>query len=303
MGLDLNLLVPLDALLRERSVTKAAVRLGLSQPTVSASLARLRRHFGDELLTREGNSYELTPLAKQLAEQTAQALSLADRVFLPRPGFDPTFTRREFTLVASDMHVATTGRELSALANERAPGVRLRFLANSPDVVNHAAERLSAVDGMLLPQGLLADTPSIELYEDRWTCVVSADSVTAGPPTLEELGARPWVMPFHFPWLTGFSPLHRLRAHGVDPRVEVAVENFLTLPYLITGTDRVTVVPGCALALFEAAGHRLAVVELPFGPGRVVESLWWHARHDRDPAHIWLRRLAAEAGARVAARL
>ncbi|MCA1196149.1 LysR family transcriptional regulator, partial [Saccharopolyspora sp. 6V] len=74
MGLDLNLLVSLDALLHERSVTRAAQRLGLSQPTLSTALARLRRHFDDELLARTGNAYELTALGERLAENTTQAL-------------------------------------------------------------------------------------------------------------------------------------------------------------------------------------------------------------------------------------
>ena len=301
MGLDLNLLVPLDALLRERSVTKAAARLGLSQPTVSASLARLRRHFGDELLTREGNSYELTPLAKQLVEQTARALSLADEVFLPHAVFDPGFTRREFTLIASDVHVATLGRELAALVSERAPGVRLRFLISTAELIRRSEEYLGEADAVMMPHGLLGDNPSIELYEERWVCVVSSDSVESEPPTVEELGDRPWVMPFHFPW-QGFSPLRRLRGYGMDPRVDIAVENFLSIPHLVIGTDRAALVPAHVLELCGAVGGGLTAVELPFGSGRLMESLWWHPRHDRDPAHVWLRRTAAEAGARLTAQ-
>ncbi len=80
-NLDLNLLLALDALLTERNVTRAAERLGLSQPTVSAALGRLRRHFGDELLHRIGNRYELTPLAQQLSARTTPALADVRRVF------------------------------------------------------------------------------------------------------------------------------------------------------------------------------------------------------------------------------
>ena len=83
-SLDLNLLVSLDALLQERSVTRAAARMGLSQPALSASLARLRRHFGDELLTRVGNEYRLTPLAVQLRDLARLALSRR-RAGLRRP--------------------------------------------------------------------------------------------------------------------------------------------------------------------------------------------------------------------------
>src|SRR5829696_6453088 len=108
-NLDLNLLVPLDALLRERSVTRAAASLGLSQPSLSSSLARLRRHFQDELLTRVGNSYELTPVAVQLRKRTEAALVGVERAFATEPGFDPATSQREYRIVASDYPMAVLG--------------------------------------------------------------------------------------------------------------------------------------------------------------------------------------------------
>ena len=92
-SLDLNLLVSLDALLQQRSVTRAAEQLGLSQPALSASLARLRRHFDDPLLARVGNDYRLTPLAVQLKERTRVALNSAERVFAAQAEFDPARPR------------------------------------------------------------------------------------------------------------------------------------------------------------------------------------------------------------------
>ncbi|GHE73358.1 LysR family transcriptional regulator [Streptomyces capitiformicae] len=121
MGVDLNLLVPLDALLQERSVTRAAQRLGLSQPTVSAALARLRRHFGDELLTRVGNQYELTPLAEHLASHAKRTLDSANRVFDTRPDFDPAIAEREFNLIVTDVQLATFGRVLTGQVANRRP--------------------------------------------------------------------------------------------------------------------------------------------------------------------------------------
>ncbi|KOV61229.1 LysR family transcriptional regulator [Streptomyces sp. NRRL WC-3618] len=299
MGLDLNLLVPLDAVLQERSVTRAAQRLGLSQPTVSAALARLRRHFGDELLTRVGNQYELTPLAERLASHAKRTLDSANRVFGTRPDFDPAIAEREFTLTVTDVQLATFGRILTALVHEAAPGVKLRFQHNSPHLVRGAQEHLRNLDGMVLPQGLLANVPGIDLYEDRWVCVMAHDTVTSAPPTPEELATRPWILPYYLP-SCGFSPLHGLHAHGIEPRVEVAIENFLTMPYLIAGTDRVGVVPESATRLFPSDSGTV-VVELPFGGGRLLYSLWWHPLHERDPAHLWLRRTAVEAGRMVAA--
>src|SRR5689334_2449623 len=114
-NLDLNLLLTLDALLAERSVTRAAERLGVTQPAVSAALARLRRHFGDLLLNRIGNRYELTPLAVQIRGDTTLALATVRRVFEATPDFDPAVAEREFTLVLSDYAVAVMGEELSRI--------------------------------------------------------------------------------------------------------------------------------------------------------------------------------------------
>src|SRR3954453_4673604 len=100
-NLDLNLLVSLDALLDQRSVTRAAQQLGLSQPALSASLARLRRHFGDELLSRVGNEYRLSPLAAQLKPPVRLALERGKRVFTAQPDFDHTESARDFSVQLS----------------------------------------------------------------------------------------------------------------------------------------------------------------------------------------------------------
>lgn len=294
MGVDLNLLVSLNALLQERSVTRAAQRLGLSQPTLSEALARLRRHYGDELLTRVGNAYELTPLAERLAERTAQALGLADRVFQTGPDFDPASSQHEFTLVGSDAHLADFGRILLGLIRAAAPGVRLHFQHLTPQIVRRAQEHLRTVDGILLPQGVLAKVPAVDLYEDRWVCVVASDTAAPVPATPEDLALRPWVLPYHTPGVA-LPPLLWLRARGTAPRVEMTVETFLAVPFLIAGTDRVAVVPERTTRLF-TPDSGTAVVDLPFTVGPLVESLWWHPLHEREPAHLWLRKMASEAG-------
>jgi DNA-binding transcriptional LysR family regulator len=101
-SLDLNLVVALRALLEERNVTNAGRRIGLSQPAMSAALARLRRHFDDDLLSREGGRYELTALGLALLDRTANACDLLERVFTSQADFDPTREEHEFTLIATD---------------------------------------------------------------------------------------------------------------------------------------------------------------------------------------------------------
>jgi DNA-binding transcriptional LysR family regulator len=289
--LDLNLLVPLDALLRERSVTRAAHRLGLSQPTLSAALARLRRHYGDELLVRAGGGYELTPLAERLVEHTGQALSWADRVLHTRTDFDPASARREFTVVMADCQLPTFGRALAGLVRTAAPNVRLRFQHSTEHIVRQALDHLRSVDVLVLPQGLLSHIPSLDLYKDRWVCVVSADRAPAALDR-EQLTGRPWVLPYRHPSPV-FSPLNRLQAEGIEPHAEIVTENFLAIPHLVAGTDRIGLMPE---RVASSSAHGVVIAQLAFEIGHLVESLWWHQLHERDPAHIWLRRIAAQAG-------
>jgi DNA-binding transcriptional LysR family regulator len=296
--LDLNLLIPLDALLRERSVTRAAASLGLSQPALSASLARLRRHFGDELLTRVGNSYELTPLAVALRRRVGVALTGAERVFASEPGFDPSTSRRDFTLLGSDYPMVVLGASVARILAERAPGVRLRFQHQPPAVIESAGEALREVDGLVFPHGFLSDTPHQDLYGDTWVCLVATDNHRVGDAlTMDDLATLPWVLTYNSS--TAFTPADRqLQILGVQPNVQVVVESFVALPYFIAGTDRIGLVQG------HLAGHLVRngdvrALPCPYDVVPLTEALWWHPMHDRDPEHMWLRSVLVEAGASV----
>ena len=239
-NLDLNLLVSLDALLSERSVSRAAERLGLSQPSLSASLARLRRHFHDDLLDRVGNRYELTPLAAQLAGQTASALAAVARVFASEPGFDPATADREFTVLISDYAITVLGPQLAALL-QQAPSVRLRLHQVTIPVVNDAAQALREVDAMALPHGYLSDLPSQQLFTDRWVCIVAADHRGVGEKvTLADLEELPMVVA-HTP--ASYTPAGKqLSMLGVQPRVQLVAETFLALPFLVAASNGVALI-------------------------------------------------------------
>lgn len=293
MTVDLNLMVSLDALLQERSVTRAAQRLGLSQPTLSAALGKLRRHFDDELLTRVGNGYELTPLGERLVEQTADALSWTDRVFQTRPSFDPERSEHEFTIVVTDCHLPVFGRVLADLLTEHAPGVRLKFQHSTTQLVHGSTEQLRNVDAIALPQGALASMPSLQLYRDRWVCIVAADTADRTALTRDDMATRPWVMAYQHPFAS-MSPMPRLLAEGVSVRTTISTEDFLAVPYLVAGTDRIGLVPEQVARLHPRSA--VTVADIPFELGHLVESLWWHPVHERDSAHIWLRQMASRAG-------
>jgi DNA-binding transcriptional LysR family regulator len=291
---DLNLLTALEALLEETSVTRAARRLGLSQPALSASLARLRRFYGDELLRRVGNSYELTPLAVTLRQRASAALDGVDRVFAAQPVFDPETANREFVLLGSDYGMAIVGRAVSRLLSERAPRLRLRLGQHTPHVVDHAHEVLRTIDGIILPHGFLLDLPSTDLYEDRWMVLASADNprVRDGV-TMTDLAELPWALVYHSP--TSYAPAARqLQMLGVEPRVQIVIESFYALPEVVADTDRISLVQGRLADRLTGRGD-VTVLPCPFDAVPLVQALWGHPMNELDAAHVWLRQLLVEA--------
>ena len=299
-GLDMNLVVALHALLAERNVTRAGQRIGLSQPATSAALARLRRHFGDELLVRKGTGYELTALGAVLLDRTKVACDNLERVFGSQPHFDPQREEREFVILASDYAILVFGAELAREISAQAPGatIVLRQLTQPP--VDDPVGYLSSVDGMLMPHGIISGLPTVELFSDRWLCAVSEDNPEVGASiTLDQLATLPWAV-----FQSSFAaPVTRqLSMLGIEPRVQVLVECFSLLPPLLLGTRRVAMIHELLagqLGLGPGSGIRL--LECPFDAVPVREALWWHPVHTHDAGHLWLRELAAEVGARIGA--
>jgi LysR family nod box-dependent transcriptional activator len=298
--LDLNLLVALDALLSERSVTRAADNLGLSQPALSASLSRLRIHFDDPILVREGNNYVLSPLALRLADQTAVALESARRVFAAHADWDASEATREFTIYGSDYSFVTVGQRVSALAAERAPGVTFRFNLHNPQFVEDVSHRLRTADGVLIPHGPVDGLPFVDLFSDGWVAVVADDNPDVGEGiTMDVAAASPWV--FTYQSQAAFTPAGRqLHELGIEPRIDVIVEGFLAMPAFIAGTRRLGLLQA-RLAPYVALHPGVRVVAPPFEPTPVRNALWWHPVHNRDPEHIWMRSLFAEAGRELSA--
>lgn len=298
--LDLNLLVSLDALLTERSVTRAAERLHLSQPALSASLARLRAHFGDEILARRGNTYELTPLAVRLAEHTSLALDAARRVFEAQAEWTPSTSNREFTIYGSDYGLATIGAAASRIASRRAPGVSFRFVLHNTALVDDAATTLRSADFMVIPHGYLTDLPHQDLWRDRWV-ILAADTNEAAAEGLDMalLEELPWV--FTYRSRTAFTAAGRqLQLLGINPKVEVVAETFLAIPEFLHGTNRLAIIQGAIVPNVLRLGG-LRAFEPPFDATPTVNALWWHPVHDRDPEHAWMRSIFAEAATEVAA--
>jgi DNA-binding transcriptional LysR family regulator len=295
-SLDLNLLVALQALLEERNVTRAGQRIGLSQPAMSAALARLRRHFGDELLARSGGGYHLTPLGTALLGRVPTACELLERIFSSQAEFDPAHDSREFTILTSDYGVAAFGARLARTVHAEAPGVRIRFRQVPPEIDENTDLLLGAADGLLMPHGVISGYPAVELFSDRWMCLVADDNAEVGDAlTLDLLAELPWVI---YQRTYDAPAAHQLGMLGIEPRVEVSVDSFQLLPFMIAGTRRVALIQNRLARLLTGVAP-VRVLPCPFEAVPVQEALWWHPAHTHDAAHIWLRDIAARVGAKL----
>ena len=293
-NVDLNLLLPLRALLEERSVSRAAERMHMSQPALSTALGKLRRHFDDELLRRSGNSYELTPLATQLLDRIYSASLGLERVFTVQSDFDPARSTREFSVFSSDYGVAMLGSHLAAALAEVAPGVRTRFSNMGPSIVNNAPESIRDHDGMLLPHGYLSDAPHQDLFLDRWVCVVDVNNSRVGDHLeLDDLASLPWISSYGAQ--TEFTPASKqMQMLGIEPRYEIGIPGFLAIPELLAGTDRIAFLQEVYARRLAARGL-VRVLECPFEVVPFREALWWNPIYTVDPEHVWFRSMLAVA--------
>jgi DNA-binding transcriptional LysR family regulator len=309
--LDLNLLVVLRELLRERNVTRAAERVGVSQPAVSAALSRLRRYFDDDLLVRRGGRYELSALAVQLVEQVETVCDGVERLLATGGGFDPVTSRREFKIMMSDYAIAVLGQAISGSMNSGAEHARLNIVLVREALAANIVHTIRIVDCVVsqpTSRFRIPEMRSTPLFGDRWVCVVGADNRRFGTEVAdaEALSAATWVVPYHddaeFPSVVPVS--RQLAKLGVRPRVAVRVDSFQAVPYLVASTGHV--------ALMQERFARDCARHLPLRilacPGQLEPfeaRLWWHERHDDDPGHRWFRHLVVRAArdeARVSLR-
>jgi LysR family transcriptional regulator, nod-box dependent transcriptional activator len=289
-GLDLNLLVAIDALLGERSVTRAAQRVGLSQPGMSNALARLRRVFGDPLLVREGAVLVPTARAQALAGPVREAIELIRGAIETPAAFDPARDRRTFRLSCSDYSVLMLiGPLVRGLAAD-APGLTVEVLPRLADAGR--ALDLGDVDLVIEPAEIMEreDLPCARLWDDRWMCCVWDGNARVG----DEMRLEDFTALGHLIYSMGgagqpvaLPDLHLARL-GVERRIEVSVESFLLAPFLLQGTELVTLVPARAEAFLRRTGE-IRILEPPVEFPILVEMLWWHPRSTADPAHSWLR--------------
>ena len=288
-GIDANLLAALDALLREKSVTRAARRLGVGQPAVSHALSRLRDHFKDELLVLNGRDYVLTLRAEKLATVVANATRALSHVFEEMPSFDAATSSYRFVVACSDLFGVLVIPELLRTLKREAQHVEVELRA----IVSTTKESILS-GGVDLALGVFEDVPmginQQPLYEDPTVCVVRADHEQVGTRlTLETYGKLPHLQ--IGPVADAIAELHidrALAAIGTRRHVTLRVPYYLLAPYILEHTDHVaTLSAGGAEVLAKMA--RLRVLEPPIElPGYRYSQIWQDAHND-DRAHTWLR--------------
>lgn len=291
---DLNLIPVLQALLDERSVTRAAARVGISQPAASVILRRLRAHFGDELLTRVGNHYELTRLGAQLNRQVGTVVDVGDRLFATKSHFIPAATEREFVLALSDYSLSLLGPRLLDEMGDAAPRARLRFQPTTRTVEDVNSLAVRSVDGMILPAGAAPQRmPNRVLYSDEWVCLFAPES---GEPadTAPDLTSLEWVLGYRDAGSAGDLE-RRLEEAGIGLN-QLTVDSFDILPRFVRAGRRLALVQRRLIGTSTPPGHlRVAPPPVPLEP--IVETLWWHPAHHDDAGHRWFRELIVRTAA------
>jgi DNA-binding transcriptional LysR family regulator len=285
--LDANLLVALDALLRERNVTRAAARLGMGQPGLSHALARLRVHFKDALLVREGRQMVLTPRAERLAAPVREIVAGMKRVFADEAAFDPATSQRSFRIAITDgVGYVLMPRVLQAI-RAKAPGVALQFV---PIPQHPVAEDLTAGRADLAITYFGALPPAIRreaLFTEHYVGLVDRRARVRGPLTAARYAAMSHVVVETRPGT--YSRLSALLAErGIERRAMVTVPHFLLAPLAVQGGDHVATI-GRGLAQCLAQHHPVRVMELSLAlPGYEISQIW-HERAEADDGLAWLR--------------
>ncbi|ANW02909.1 transcriptional regulator NodD1 [Bradyrhizobium icense] len=298
-GLDLNLLVALDALMTERNLTAAARSINLSQPAMSAAVARLRAYFRDELFTMKGRELVPTPRAQRLAAPIREALVHIQLSIISRDTFNPAKSDRRFRILLSDFMTVVFFRRIVDRVAQEAPAVRFEFLpfVDEPDELLRRGE----VDFLVLPELFMSSAhPKATLFEETLVCV----GCRTNKQLSRQLTFDKYISMGHVAAKFGQALRPNIEEwflleHGLKRRIEVIVQGFTMIPPMLSETERIATMPS-RLAQHFAKTMPLRIVEAPLPLPAFTEAIQWPALHNTDPASIWLRRILLQEASRMA---
>ncbi|PPR11318.1 MAG: HTH-type transcriptional regulator SyrM 1 [Alphaproteobacteria bacterium MarineAlpha11_Bin1] len=294
---DLNLLIVLNVLLDERSVSGAAKRLNLSQPAVSGALKRLREAFHDPLFVRTRQGIRPTPQALQLIGPLKSVLRDIETIFAVTD-FVPETADFTFTVAATDYAQTTFLAPLINRVNAIAPGIRFSVVPTDIRRMPEQLDRQEIDIAITVPEMAPPNCLSIELFDDRYVCALDVGHLLAE----QELSLDKFCELDHVlvtPSNDGFfGPTDEaLKKLGRERRVSVTIPNFLSLPSILSGSDFITVAPERILRPFEGS-VKIFPPPFPLPPFRMIGV--WHDHSENSPAHTWfrdqIRKLAIDLG-------
>ncbi|OAP39968.1 LysR family transcriptional regulator [Sinorhizobium glycinis] len=294
-ALDLNLVRVFDALLRERSVTRAGDRIGLSQPAVSAALNRLRHALNDQLFVRRGNEMVPTPRAESLAEPVRVALREIERVFYAAKRFEPAELERTFTLMGADFFSMLLMPSLAARITRIAPAVSLRFLDSARGDVARLLQEDEIDAALERPVEVPDWVSSALLFHSPFAIIAAENNAVIGRAGAKEGGVLPIDLFCELPHairsidgsMSGFTD-EALGKIGRTRRVSLALPHFQAVALAVASGNYLAAVPR-QFAVAAARSLPIVIYRPPFSIPVPEIRMYWHARHDDEPSHRWLR--------------
>jgi len=298
-GLDLNLLVVLDALLAEKNITRTGERIHLSQPATSGALARLRDYFGDPLLIQVGQKMELTPLAEQLAQPVRELILKGESIIGKNQGFRPETSQRVFRLNMSDYSAAVIMNRALRRIRALAPEVRIEITSLIDEPTSDYLER-GYLDLIITPSFMASALhPTELLFTDQHAAVVwNENPIARTGMTLEAYLAGGHIIS-RFSKMYGFGVDELLLSRrGYQRRIEVVVSSFSMLMTQLIGTHMIATIQE-RFARYYAQYMPLSVFSCPAIQESFEVMLQWHRFHESDMGIQWLRKTLREAAAEL----
>jgi DNA-binding transcriptional LysR family regulator len=286
---DVGLLIALDALLSEKSVTRAGERLHLSQPATSIILARLRRYFGNDLLVPTGRRMVLTPLAESLVQPVRNCLLQIQHTVASKAEFDPAVSSRRFRLAVSDYVTAVLISQALQEVVRQAPGITFE-LVRLDETIELRLEK-GEVDFVIRPiVHAMPIHPKEPLFEDNHTCVVWSKNSLIGKSLSRKQFLNMGHVSVHFGHASAIFEDWFATRYGEIRKIEVVTQDFEVACRLVVGTNRIATVMS-RMARLCAAHLPIRLIPPPFVVPTVTHCLQWHRYQDQDPGSIWLRSL------------
>jgi DNA-binding transcriptional LysR family regulator len=285
-GLDLNLLVALDALIEDRSVSSAARRVFLSQPALSGALNRLRDYFQDDILVPSGRQMILTPKAEELRAPVREALMFIKARITTPSEFDPAEAKRCFSIAVSDYAYDVLVASVIAEAAKVAPGVTFQIEATN-DATQERFDR-GEIDLFLTLESFVAGAhPSAPLFTDDHAVICWSEGVHRGGISVESFLSAPHS-------ITYFGRERRpaftetfFSQRGIERNIAVKVPHFSALPFSVIGTDRLATMYRRHATHF-ASHFPITIHEPPMPMPSVTETVQWHQLRQADEGLNWL---------------